>query len=250
MNTTIRSVPLWTTCAALVFFASTPVVSQTLKVGGGLGIASPASDLSGSTLEFYEGSRYGVASTLNFQGKAKVGLPGFGLTGEVDYASFGNTGNSEPGQGSVDVSMKVISLKIGSEFHFAVPGLPMTPYLGANVAMNRISGETKFAGVSRVASATYSVEAATRFGVGFSAGAEVGIGPLLQLDFNISYNMLNLFGREWKDVNPTVDQRIDSYLALNDSSDPAYAAGDDKHVISSDRDLHSVQFTVSVLFGL
>jgi hypothetical protein len=61
---------------------------------------------------------------------------------------------------------------------------------------------------------------------------------------------MNISGKSWEDVNPGVNQRIDSYLALNDGPDPQYAAGDDKHFISSERGIHSILFTASILFGL
>jgi hypothetical protein len=172
------------------------------------------------------------------------------LVGEIDYASLQNTGNSEPGQGLVDISQNIISLKVGPEFHLSIPIVPITPYIGANIALNRFGGETTFRGVSKVPSATYSVKEATRLGVGISAGSEVSIGPLLSLDFNFSYNFMNVSGKEWNDVNPETNQRIDSYLSLNDGIDPQYIVGDEKHFIGNKRSINSVLFTVSILFGL
>lgn len=221
-----------------------------IKLGGGLGMISPASDLSGSTIEYYNGTNYGLGSGLNINGKAKFGFAAFNLTGEIDYSSLSSTGNSEPGQGSVEISQKIISLKVGPEFRLGLPMLPVTPYLGFNVAMNSFSGETTFQGVSKVPSATYSMKSATRFGVGFYAGAELSVGPFLSLDFNLSYNLMNVSGKEWNDANPGINQRIDSYLSLNDAADPFYEWDDDKHVVSKARNIHSVLFTVSLLFGL
>lgn len=236
---------------ALTALTITPSRSQVnIKVGGGIGVTSPASDFSGSTLEYYNGSSYGLSSGLNIHGKAKIGLSGWNLTGEIDYSSLRNTGNSEPGQGTVDISQKILSLKVGPEFRLSVPALPVTPYIGANLALNRFSGETTFQGVAKVPSATYSVKEATRFGVGFSAGAEVSIGPFLSLDFNISYNLMNVSGKEWDEVNSGINKRIDSYLSLNDAHDLQYAAGDENHFISNERSIRSILFTVSILFGL
>jgi len=116
--------------------------------------------------------------------------------------------------------------------------------------LNSFSGEATFQGVSKVPSATYSVNSATRLGIGFAAGAEVSVGPFLSLDFNLSYNLMNVSGKEWNDVNPGINQRIDSYLSLNDAADPFYNSDDDKHFISKARSIHSVLFTVSLLFGL
>jgi opacity protein-like surface antigen len=251
MKLIMRSIRFTIALVALIALTITPSRSQVnLKLGGGIGVMSPASDFGGSTLEYYNGSRYGLSSGLNIQGKAKVGLAGLNLTGEIDYASLANSGNSEPGQGKVDLSQKILSLKVGPEFRFSLPALPVIPYIGANIALNNFRGETTFQGVSKVPSATYTVSDATRFGVGFSAGTEVSIGPLLSLDFTISYNLMNVFGKTWDDVNPGINQRIDSYLSLNDDPDPQYAAGDEKHFISSGRSIHSILFSASILFGL
>jgi hypothetical protein len=48
---------------ALMALTITPSRSQVnIKLGGGIGVMSPASDFSGSTLEYYNGSRYGLSS--------------------------------------------------------------------------------------------------------------------------------------------------------------------------------------------
>jgi hypothetical protein len=251
MENNLRLVRFAAAAACLMAVMIQPSLSQvTLKLGGGLGLVMPAGDFGGSTTDYYSGTRYGLGNGINIQGKAKIGLVGFNLAGEIDYASLSNNGNSEPGQGAVDISQKILSLKVGPEFRLSVPLAPVVPYISANVALNKFSGETTFQGVSKVPSATYSVKGAARLGIGFAAGVEVSVGPLLSLDFNLAYNLLNVSGKEWEDVNPATNQRIDSYLALNDSPDPHYASGDDKHFLSNGRSIHSVLVTVSVLFGM
>ncbi len=251
MKMIIRSFQFSVVIIALTALMNTQSRAQVnIKLGGGIGVMSPASNFSGSTIEYYNGSSYGLSSGLNIHGKAKIGLSGLNLAAEIDYSSLSNTGNSEPGQGKVDISQKILSLKVGPEFRLSLPALPITPYIGVNLALNSFSGETTFQGVSKVPSATYSVQGATRFGVGFTAGTEVSVGPFLSLDFNISYNLMNISGKEWNDVNPGINQRIDSYLSLNDERDPLYSAGDDKHFISNARSIHSILFTASILFGL
>ncbi|MFA5834667.1 MAG: outer membrane beta-barrel protein [Bacteroidota bacterium] len=236
---------------ALMTMMIVPARSQVnMKFGGGIGIISPASNFNGSTLGYYNGSNYGLGNGLTIHGKTKIGSSGLNLVGEINYASLQNTGNSEPGQGLVDISQNTISLKVGPEFHLSIPIVPIIPFIGANIALNRFSGETTFRGVSKVPSATYSVKEATRLGIGFSAGSEVSIGPLLSLDFNFSYNFMNVSGKEWNDVNPETNQRIDSYLSLNDGIDPLYATGDEKHFIGSERSITSAFITISILFGL
>jgi hypothetical protein len=250
MKLVIRPIRFSFALIALLAFIMTPSRSQVnLLFGVGIGAILPTSDLGGSTSDFYNGSRYGFNSGPNIQGKAKIGLTGWNLAGEIDYSSLSNTGNSEPGQGEVDISQTILSLKVGPEICLSLPVVPIALYIGANLALNRFSGKTTFQGVSSVPSATYSMDGATRFGIGFSAGTEVSIGSLLSLDFNISYNLMNVFGKEWTNVNPGSNQRIDSYLSLNDNRDPQYVVGDDKHFISNQRNISSVLISVSVLFG-
>jgi opacity protein-like surface antigen len=250
MKIDLRSFCVALAVVALLFLTITPSRAQVnLKFGVGIGTMIPTSDFSGSTSEFYNGSRYGLSSGPNIHGKAKVGLSGWNLTGEIDYSSLSNTGNSEPGQGEVELSQTILSLKVGPEYRLNLPVLPVALYIGVNLALNRFSGQTTFQGVSRVPSATYSVDGATRFGIGFSVGTEVSIGSDMALDINISYNYMNLSGKKWEDVNSGSNQRIDSYLALNDGRDPQYAAGDDKHFISNERNIRSILFTVGILFG-
>jgi len=222
----------------------------TLQVGGGLGIVRPGGDYGGSTIEYYRGTKYGFSDGVNLHGKLRLGLIGFTLVAEVDYSILSNDGYSEPGQGSVEISQKVVSLKAGPEFQLKLPAFPITPYAGANVAVNTFNGETTFQGVSKVPSATYSVQSASRVGFGIGAGLIVRLNPSLSLDVGLQYNLMNPMGRTWVDVNPLQDQRLDSYLALNDEKDPAFLPGNDKHFISSARSIRCTLVTVTLLFGL
>jgi opacity protein-like surface antigen len=235
---------------AVFLIAGVARAQITLQLGGGAGIALPASDYGGSTIDYYNGVKYGLSNGFNVHGKARVGVLGFQLTGEVNYSSFSNSGDAEPGQGSVDISQKVLAFRLGPEFHIWLPAMPVTPYIGANVALNRFSGQVKFQGVSRVSSGTYDLHSATRFGYGFSGGVIVTLGALMSLDLGVSYNYMNASSKTWEDVNPTVDQRLDSYLALNDTRDPLFRPGDDKHFIGTVRKANSVEAKATIMFGL
>lgn len=243
----IRSLP---GCIMLTILLTVPLLPQaTLKLGGGVGITSAVSMMNGSTMQYYDGTRYGLNSGLNVHAKGKFGLNGLDLVGEFDFSTLTNTGNSEPGQGEVHLNHSITSFKFGPEIHLDLPLLPLEPYLGLNISSNTFSGDTRFQGVAKVPSATYTIESATRIGIGMSLGAEVAIAPMVSLDFAAAYNFLNIYGKEWQDVHPGTDQRIDSYLSLNDAADPLYAAGDNIHFIRNDRSIHSMLFTVSILFG-
>lgn len=235
----------------LVSILSASATSQvTLQVGGGLGILMPRSDYGGSTIEYYRGTKYGLSNGINLQAKARLRFIGLSLVGEVDYSSLRNSGNSEPNQGRVEVSQKVYSLKVGPELQFKLPALPVTPYLGANAAIHRFSGETTFQGVSKVPSATYVVQSASRLGIGASGGVLLKLYESLFLDLGLHYNLMNISGKSWEDVNPLLDQRLDSYLALNDERDPAFLPNDDKHFIAAQRAIHSLLLTATIMFSL
>jgi hypothetical protein len=235
---------------SLLLVAGEAQAQLTLQVGGGAGIAIPVSDYAGSTMDYYNGLKYGLSTGFNLHGKARVGLLGFQLTGEVNYSSFSNSGDAEAGQGSLDISQKVLAFRVGPEFHIWLPAMPVTPYIGANVALNRFSGQAKFQGVSRVSSGTYDLQSATRIGYGFSGGVIVTLGALTSLDLGVSYNLMNPSGKAWEDVNPTVEQRLDSYLALNDTKDPLFRPGDDKHFIGTMRKANTVEVKATIMFGL
>jgi opacity protein-like surface antigen len=235
---------------SLLLVAGVAQTQLTLQVGGGAGIAIPVSDYAGSTIDYYNGVKYGLSTGFNLHGKARVGVLGFQLTGEVNYSSFSNSGDAEAGQGSVDISQKVVAFRVGPEFHIWLPAMPVTPYIGANVALNRFSGQAKFQGVSRISSGTYDLQSATRFGYGFSGGVIVTLGALMSLDLGMSYNYMNASGKTWEDVNPTVDQRLDSYLGLNDTKDPLFRPGDDRHFIGTVRKTNSVEVKATIMFGL
>jgi hypothetical protein len=235
-----------------VLMALTTTLSKTqvnVKLGIGTGAMVPMSDFNGSTADFYNGSRYGFHSGPNIHGKAKVGWSGWNFIGEIDYSALRNSGNAELGLGVVDISQQVLSLKVGPEYHFSIPALPVTPFVGVNFALNRFTGEMTFQGVAKVPSATFGMNDAIRYGVGFSTGMEVSLGSDMSLDLNVSYNLMNVFGKEWNNIDTGNDQRLDSYLALNDDRDPLYAVGDDKHFISHERNIQSILFTVSFLFS-
>ncbi len=228
---------------------ATAYAQISLQVGGGLGYVAPAGDFGGTTIDFYSGSKYGLSGGINIHGKGRLGLAGLRLAAEIGYSSLSNSGESEPGQGKVDVSQKILSFKIGPEIHLNLPASPLTPYFGASLIINRFSGEVTFNGVARVPSGTFSINSATRSGIGISGGGIIKIGAAMFLDVSISYNMLNLFGKGWEDANPRRDDRIDSYTSLNDDKDPV-ALNTTEHFIGSDRTINTIQISVSVLFGV
>lgn len=234
--------------AALLILSTSAFSQIDIKIGGGLGTSLPMADLAGETTDFYAGTKYGLSTGYDFHLKGKVSFLVLSLRGEIDYSTMSNTGQAEPGQGSIELSQKVLAFRVGPEFRIDIPLLPITPYLHANLAMNNISGEVTFQGVSKVPSKTYEIESATRFGLGVGAGAEISIGPAMTLDLGLAYNFLNLLGKEYNSVSSP--DREDAYTSLNDDVDPAFLITSDKNIIANSRVMSNFQITASLLIGI
>ena len=229
---------------------STDVYSQiSLQVGGGLGYISPTGDYSGSTVDFYNGTKYGMSSGFNYHAKARVGLLGFNVFGIIEYSTISGDGESEPGQGEVENSHSIFSIKAGPEFNFSPPLSPLGFYLDGFVAINTFSGTVKFQGVSQVPSGERDLESDTRIGVGAGGGILFDILPVVTLDFGIHYNFYNLFGKQYTSIS-TSHERLDNYTSLNDDKDPLYQAGDDEHIIADKRSMNAWQFTLTAMIGI
>jgi len=233
----------------VLLFAAQTNAQITLQVGGGLGYSSPSGDMGGSTVDFYSGTKYGLKSGFNIHGKARVGILFFNAFGEIGYTSFSGDGEAEPGQGKVDVSQKVFSIKVGPEFQLSIPASPITPYLQGFLALNRFSGDVEFQGVSKVPSGKYDIPSESRIGLGAGVGVLFSLGGL-NLDLNVQYHLMNIGGKEYSIVDPTSHERLDNYTSLNDDQDPLIELGGDDHIISSSRSIDAIEFKLSVMFGL
>ena len=251
MKRSQRWVPAIVFAAAVIMSLPSPAFSQGIKLqaGAGIGYEIPSGDYSGSTMDYYAGTNYGLSGGINFHAKGRLGAAGFKLAAEIGYSSFSNSGNSEPGKGKVDISQKIFTVKLGPEYTISIPAVPLTPYLGANLALNTISGQTKFNGVSAVPSGTYDVKSATRFGLGVNGGVIYKMGPLMSLDLGVSYNLVNLFGKSFEAVDPTHPQRIDSYVRLNDDKDLVPVDNSD-HIVGAARSISTMQVALSLMFGI
>jgi len=238
------------TVLLLVALCSIQTKAQiTLQVGAGLGYSLPAGDYAGTTVDFYNGAKFGMKSGFNLNGKVRVGIRVLNAFGEIDYNAFSGSGESEPGQGSIDLSNKVISVKVGPELPFSIPMSPVTPYIQGFVSYNNITGTAEFKGVSDVPSGKYDIASASRIGLGVGVGAIIDLVGI-KLDANIQYHFINIGGKEYKIENATSHERLDNYTSLNDSKDPLYNVSSTDHFIANDRGISAVEFKLDVMFGL
>ena len=233
----------------VIFLLSLPTRSQiTLQTGVGIGYVIPSGDFGGSTTDYYNGTKYGLSNGFNLHGKLRAGLIGVNAIAELGYSILSNSENSSVGK--IEVGQNILYMKLGPEFQIEVPAFPLTPYIGGNVTLNNFAGKTTFQGVARVPSKKYDVKSAFRLGAGISGGFLYKLNPLMTIDLSLNYNFMNLTGKKWEDEN-IEDQRLDSYLTLNDDKDPLFISlDDDRHFISKSRSIQTGTIMLSLLFGL
>ncbi|MDZ7626048.1 MAG: hypothetical protein U5J96_16570 [Ignavibacteriaceae bacterium] len=236
--------------ALVAFLVSPNLYSQiSLQVGGGLGYISPAGDYGGSTVDFYNGTKYGMSSGFNYHAKARVGLLGFNLFGIIEYSTVSGDGESEPGQGEVENSHSIFSIKAGPEFNISPPLSPVGFYVDGFISVNTFSGTVNFQGVSQVPSGEYDLESATRFGVGAGGGVLLDFIPIVTFDFGVHYNLYNVLGQTYTGTT-TNPKRLDAYTSLNDDKDPLFGTDDDIFIIENSRAINAWQFTLTAMIGI
>jgi opacity protein-like surface antigen len=233
----------------LIFISSNLYSQVTLQVGGGLGYISPTGDYGGSTIDFYDGTKYGMSSGFNYHAKARVGLLGFNLFGIIEYSTVSGEGESEPGQGEVENSHSIFSIKAGPEFNLSPPLSPVGFYLDGFISVNTFSGTVKFQGVAQVPSGEYDLESATRFGVGAGGGVLLDFIPIVTIDLGVHYNLYNVFGQLYTGTT-TNPKRLDAYTSLNDDKDPLYGTDDDIFIVKDSRAINAWQFTLTAMIGI
>lgn len=233
-----------------LFFIPANIQSQvSFQIGGGLGYISPVGGYGGSTIDFYNGTKYGMSSGFNYHAKARVGLLGFNLFGIVEYSTVSGEGESEPGHGKVENSHGIFSLKAGPEFNISPPLSPVGFYLDGFVSVNTFSGTVKFQGVAEVPSGEYKFENETRFGAGIGGGALLDIIPVVTFDVGVHYNLYNVFDQQYTGTS-TNPKRLDSYTSLNDEKDPLFGTDDDIFIVENARSINAWQFTLTAMIGI
>lgn len=237
---------------AILLFASSDLYSQvSIQIGGGLGYISPVGDYGGSTVDFYNGTKYGMSSGFNYHAKARVGLLGLNLFGIIEYSTISGEGEGDPTKTNTQVenSHSIFSIKAGPEFNISPPLSPVGFYLDGFVSVNTFSGTVKFQGLQNVNSSGDDIQTTTRFGVGAGGGVLWDILPIVTLDFGVHFNLYNLFGKEYATGNDGPG-RIEVYTSLNDEKDPLYETGDINHIVANARAINAWQFTLTAMIGI
>ncbi len=234
----------------MIILSNVSYSQLSLKIGPMLGLSSPTVDYSGDVKDFYAGTKYGLRSGINYGAIAKVVLGPLNGRLSVCYASLDNSGVASIDQpnSSLTVKNSIFMFTLGTEFGFGIPFSPVKPYAGIDLLVSSISGSFKFQGTSGVTSDEKSIKSASRTGLGFAIGAEVGFGKTFTMDLSLRYNLINLFGKSYEGVTNS-NNRVDAYTSLNDAADPNYSASNSNHPIGNDRSIATIQVQLGILFG-
>jgi hypothetical protein len=238
--------------SALILFISSVMYSQiTLQVGAGGGYIVPTGDYAGSTVDFYNGTKYGMSSGYNFNGKVRVGLLGFDLFGMIEYSSISGDGQSDPDNknSQIENTQNIFSIKAGPEFKIEFPLSPVGIYFDGFLSVNTFSGTVSFQGVSGVASGDYDLGTTTRVGAGGGGGVLLDFIPVVTLDLGVHYNWYNLTGKQYNSINTNL-QRLDAYTSLNDDADPLYSESSSVHIVGESRSINAWEFTLTAMIGI
>jgi len=238
-------------CLIILFVSSINYSQVTLQVGAGGGYIAPTGDYAGSTVDFYNGTKYGMSSGYNFNAKVRVGLLGLNLFGIIDYSSISGDGQSDPDNknSQIENTQKILSFKAGPEFNISIPLSPVGVYFDGFLSVNTFSGTVSFQGVSGLSTGEYDLETATRVGAGVGGGVLLDILPVVTLDLGIQYNWYNLFGKQYNSINTNL-QREDAYTSLNDDADPLYQSSSNVHIIGESKAINAWEFTLTAMFGI
>ncbi|NNG27359.1 MAG: outer membrane beta-barrel protein [Ignavibacteriaceae bacterium] len=192
------------TVATTIIFAvmfSLTVYSQSISigVGGGLTNVVGSEDFTNKITE--DGLAY--STEWNMGVVAKLGLPIIPITPRafILYHSFSGSDNIDDIQlakgtsiNSTEISnsQSLLSVGLGVQYGFIPIPVGIDPYLAIDLMYNNF-------GELEVMTPTQTIvlnESLSRFGLGLGVGAEVSIIPMLNLDVLVSYQMMNLVGKE------------------------------------------------------
>lgn len=213
------------------------------SIGPTAGYFGPSGDYSGNAIDYYNGTKYGLKGGMSFGAMARIKILMLSGKASVSYSSLSNSGTTGNG-GNIDLSQSIVTIGIGPELNLGIPLIPVRPYLGIDLLFTNFSGEVTFRNVPDIPDGTYKMSSASRTGLGLGAGVNLGISKKLSIDLNLRYNFHNLFGKDFT-LGTT---RTNSYMSLNDASDPNNSADPLNHPISGNRSIQSIQLNVGILF--
>ena len=208
------------TIATVIFFAA--ILSSTtnaqlfsIGVGGGLTNVLGSEDYTNKISE--EG--LGYSTEWNMGVIAKLGLPLIPITPRA-FILYHTLNSSEDivdplGKGTsinsttIENSQSILSVGLGAQIGFIPVPAGFDPYFSVDLLYNSF-GEFKQTTFGN--EETFDGE--SRFGLGLGVGTEVTIIPIINIDFLLSYQMMNLVGKE--DGEPSLSTlTLDAFLLFS-----------------------------------
>ncbi len=172
--------------------------SFSIGVGGGLTNVVGSEDF---TNKISEGG-LGYSTEWNMGVVAKIGLPLVPITPRafILYHSLSGSDNIDQALAkgtsinSLDVenSQSLLSVGLGVQYGFIPIPVGVDPYLAIDLMYNNF-GELEGKTPTETLILNKSL---SRFGLGLGVGAEVSIIPMINIDVLVSYQMMNLVGKE------------------------------------------------------
>ena len=162
--------------------------SFNIGVGGGLTNVVGSEDYTNKISE--EG--LGYSTEWNGGVIAKLGLPLIPITPRafILYHTLNGKGTSL-NSSEIENSQSILSVGLGAQIGFIPVPAGFDPYFSVDLLYNNFGEHTQTTvGVDSTLSGN------SRFGLGLGVGTEVTIIPVINLDFLLSYQMMNLVGKE------------------------------------------------------
>lgn len=190
------------TVATVIIFAvmlSSTAYAQLFSFGVGGGLTNVV----GSEDYTNDISKEGLGYSTEWNGGviAKIGLPLIPITPRafiLYHTLNGSEDLVEPigkgtamNSGNVEFSQSILSVGLGIQYGFIPVPVGVDPYLAIDLLYNKF-GELK----QTIAGTEQTFDGESRFGLGLGVGAEISLIPVLDFDIMVSYQMMNLVGKE------------------------------------------------------
>jgi len=177
-----------------VFVGLTNAQSISLSATGGLTLVQGPDALTKDISE--GGAGFSSAPHFGLKGRFKLPVIPLAITGQVLYTKFTGEGNATITGGttaSVETESSLLLMGVGAEYKI-VPG-PISPYAAIDLFYAN-SGKFKYKATALGSTNEITVDGENRTGIGFGAGLQIGILPMIDIDVSAKYNINNLIGKE------------------------------------------------------
>jgi len=199
---------------AVMLSSTTNAQLFSVGIGGGLTNVVGSEDY---TNKISEGG-LGYSTEWNSGIIAKFGLPLVPIKSRAFILYHSLIGRGEglrPAKGTsinsteIEYSQSILSIGLGVQYDLIPIPTGVVPYLSIDLLYNNfVEYKIKYSGYEETS------DGVSRLGLGLGVGAEISIIPVLNLDLLISYQMMNLVGKE--DGEPSLNTlTLDAFLLFS-----------------------------------